>query len=161
MIRIGTGFDAHSFTEGRPLILGGVVVPYDKRLAGHSDADVLLHAVCDALLGALAMGDIGSHFPDTDPKYKNASSIDLLNEVALMIGNRGFRVNNIDSVVIAQEPKIAPFIEQMQKKISEAVGTDMENVSVKATTTEGMGFTGRGEGIAAQAVATLIELPKT
>lgn len=161
MIRIGTGFDAHSFTEGRPLILGGVAVPHDKGLSGHSDADVLLHAICDALLGALAMGDIGSHFPDTDPKYKNASSIGLLNEVALMIGNRGFRVNNIDSVVIAQEPKIAPFVERMQKKISEAVGTDLENVSVKATTTEGMGFTGRGEGIAAQAVATLIELPKT
>ena len=161
MIRIGTGFDAHSFTEGRPLILGGVAVPHDKGLAGHSDADVLLHAICDALLGALAMGDIGSHFPDTDPKYKDASSIGLLNEVALMVGNRGFRVNNIDSVVIAQEPKIAEFVEQMQKNISEAVGTDMENVSVKATTTEGMGFTGRGEGIAVQAVATLIELPKT
>jgi 2-C-methyl-D-erythritol 2,4-cyclodiphosphate synthase len=147
--------------EGRPLVLGGVSIPHKKGLSGHSDADVLLHAICDALLGALAMGDIGSHFPPSDPKYKNASSLNLLNEVALMIGNRGYRVNNIDSVVIAQEPKLAPYAEQMQKKISEAVGTEIENVSVKATTTEGMGFTGREEGIAAQAVATLIELPKT
>jgi 2-C-methyl-D-erythritol 2,4-cyclodiphosphate synthase len=161
VIRIGTGFDAHPFTEGRPLVLGGVSIPHKKGLSGHSDADVLLHAICDALLGALAMGDIGSHFPPSDPKYKNASSLNLLNEVALMIGNRGYRVNNIDSVVIAQEPKLAPYAEQMQKKISEAVGTEIENVSVKATTTEGMGFTGREEGIAAQAVATLIELPKT
>lgn len=161
MIKIGTGYDVHAFTDGRPLILGGVTIPYEKGLLGHSDADVLIHAICDALLGALAIGDIGTHFPASDPKYKNASSIGLLNEVAMMIGSRGYRVNNIDSVIVAQEPRLSPYAEQMRKNIADAVGAELGQVSVKSTTTEGLGFAGRKEGIAAQAVATVVELPKT
>ena len=161
MIKIGTGYDVHAFTDGRPLILGGVTIPYEKGLLGHSDADVLIHAICDALLGALAIGDIGTHFPASDPKYKNASSIGLLNEVAMMIGSRGYRVNNIDSVIVAQEPRLSPYAEQMRKNIADAVGAELGQVSVKSTTTEGLGFAGRNEGIAAQAVATVVELPKT
>lgn len=161
MIRIGTGYDVHAFTDGRPLVLGGVTISFEKGLAGHSDADVLIHAVCDALLGALAIGDIGTHFPPTDPRYKNASSIGLLNEVAIMVGNRGYRVNNIDSVIVAQEPRLSPYTEEMRKNIADAVGAELGQVSVKSTTTEGLGFAGRKEGIAAQAVAMLAELPKT
>ena len=161
MIKIGTGYDVHAFTDGRPLILGGVTIPYEKGLLGHSDADVLIHAICDALLGALAIGDIGTHFPASDPKYKNASSIGLLNEVAMMIGSRGYRVNNVDSVIVAQEPRLSPYAEQMRKNIADAVGAELGQVSVKSTTTEGLGFAGRKEGIAAQAVATVVELPKT
>ena len=161
MIRIGTGYDVHAFTSGRPLVLGGVTIPFDKGLSGHSDADVLIHAVCDALLGALAIGDIGTHFPSSDPRYKNASSIGLLNEVTMMIRSRGYRVNNIDSVIVAQEPLLSPYTDEMRKIIADAVGAELGQVSVKSTTTEGLGFAGRQEGIAAQAVALLAELPKT
>ncbi|MFQ5431341.1 MAG: 2-C-methyl-D-erythritol 2,4-cyclodiphosphate synthase [Nitrospinota bacterium] len=160
MIRIGTGYDVHAFSGGRPLVLGGVSIPFEKGLSGHSDADVLIHAVCDALLGALAIGDIGTHFPDTDPKYKNASSIGLLNEVAMMVGVNGYRVNNVDSVVVAQEPRLSPYTELMRKNIADAVGAELGQISVKCTTTEGLGFEGRKEGIAAQAAATLVEMPK-
>ena len=161
MIRIGTGYDVHAFSDGRPLVLGGVTIAFEKGLAGHSDADVLVHAVCDALLGALAIGDLGTHFPSTDPKYKNASSIGLLNEVAMMVGSRGYRVNNIDSVIVAQEPRLSPYAEQMRKNIADAVGVDLGQVSVKSTTTESLGFTGRKEGIAAQATVLLAELSET
>jgi len=161
VIRIGTGYDVHAFTSGRPLVLGGVTIPFEKGLSGHSDADVLIHAVCDALLGALAIGDIGTHFPPTDPRYKNASSIGLLNEVTMMIGSRGYRVNNVDSVIVAQEPRLSPYMDEMRKNIADAVGAELGQVSVKSTTTEGLGFAGRQEGIAAQAVAMLAELPKT
>ena len=161
MIRIGTGYDVHRFSDGRPLVLGGVTIPFEKGLAGHSDADVLIHAVCDALLGALALGDIGKHFPSTDPKYKNVSSITLLNEVATMVSSRGYRVNNIDSVIVAEEPRMSPYAEQMRKNIADAVGVNLGQVSVKSTTTERLGFAGRKEGIAAQALALLAELPKT
>lgn len=161
MIRIGTGYDVHAFTDGRPLVLGGVTIPFDKGLSGHSDADVLIHAVCDALLGALAIGDIGTHFPSADPRYKNASSVGLLNEVIMMIRSRGYRVNNIDSVIVAEEPLLSPYTDEMRKTIADAVGAELGQVSVKSTTTEGLGFAGRREGIAAQAVVTLAELPKT
>jgi len=161
VIRIGTGYDVHAFASGRPLVLGGVTIPFEKGLSGHSDADVLIHAVCDALLGALAIGDIGTHFPPTDPRYKNASSIGLLNEVTMMVGNRGYRVNNVDSVIVAQEPRLSPYTDEMRKNIADAIGAELGQVSIKSTTTEGLGFAGRKEGIAAQAVVMLAELPKT
>ncbi len=161
MIRIGTGYDVHAFTDGRPLVLGGVTIPFEKGLSGHSDADVLIHAVCDALLGALAIGDIGTHFPSADPRYKNASSIGLLNEVTMMISGRGYRVKNIDSVIVAQKPLLSPYMDEMRQTIADAVGAELGQVSVKSTTTEGLGFAGRQEGIAAQAVVLLAELPKT
>ena len=154
-IRIGQGYDVHKFESGRPLILGGVMIAFEKGLAGHSDADVLLHAITDALLGALALGDIGKHFPDTDPAYKNADSRTLLRNVVNLIDERGFQVVNVDSVIIAQAPKIAPYIDQMRELIAEVLNTKTERVSVKATTTETLGFTGRGEGIASQACVLL------
>lgn len=155
MNRIGFGKDAHRFTENRPLILGGVNIDYDKGLLGHSDADVLCHAVADSLLGALALGDIGKHFPDTDPKYKGISSILLLENVGKIIIESGWSVSNIDSVLILQKPKIAPYIEEMRRNISGSLGIDMPRVSVKATTTEEMGYEGRGEGITAEAICLL------
>jgi len=158
MFRVGTGFDAHAFTKGRKLMIGGVEIPHEFGLAGHSDADVLLHAVCDALLGALALGDIGVHFPPSDKKYKDISSLKLLKEVAGKVHGRGYRVNNIDSVIIAQEPKMASHFDRMRANIAEAVGAGADDVGVKATTTEGMGFTGRGEGISAHAVVTLARI---
>lgn len=161
MIRIGTGYDVHAFTNGRPLVLGGVTIAFEKGLAGHSDADVLVHAVCDALLGALALGDIGTHFPSTDQKYKNVSSLKLLNEVATMVADKGYRINNIDSVIVAEEPRLSPYAEQMRQNIADSVSVDLGQVSVKSTTTESLGFAGRKEGIAAQAMALLAELPKT
>ena len=151
-MRIGTGYDVHQLREGHPLWLGGVLVPHTHGLLGHSDADVLLHAICDALLGAVALGDIGKHFPDTDPQYKGISSIKLLQQVGLLLQQKGYRVGNIDSTVAAQRPKLAPYIGQMRQNIADALGIDTDFVSVKATTTEHLGFEGRMEGISAQAV---------
>ena len=149
--RIGQGFDVHKFESGRPLILGGVRIDFEKGLAGHSDADVLLHAISDALLGALALGDIGRHFPDTDASYKNVDSRELLRHVVKLICQKGFRPVNVDSVIIAQAPKMAPYIDQMRTVIADDLNIKPDRVSVKATTTESLGFTGRGEGIASQA----------
>ena len=156
MIRIGQGFDVHQLVEGRKLIIGGVDIPYERGLLGHSDADVLLHAITDALLGAAALGDIGKHFPDTDAKFKGADSRKLLRETAKLIQQAGYSVGNIDATIIAQAPKMAPHIGQMVANIAADLGVEVGSVNVKATTTEQLGFTGRGEGIAAQAI-TLIE----
>ena len=158
MIRVGFGFDAHRLVAGRPLILGGVNIPYDRGLQGHSDADVLLHAACDALLGAVGLGDLGSHFPDTDPELEGVSSIALLRRVMVMVREAGFEVQNLDSTVVAQAPKLAPHIHNMIATIADAIEVGPSQVSVKATTTEGMGFAGSGEGIAAYAVAALTEV---
>lgn len=155
-MRIGQGFDAHQLVEGRKLIIGGVEIFYDKGLLGHSDADVLLHAICDALLGAAALGDIGRHFSDTDTKFKNIDSRILLREVARMVTNAGFRIGNLDATIIAQAPKMAPHIPRMIENIAADLGVAVNAVNVKATTTERLGFSGRGEGIAAQAVALLL-----
>lgn len=154
-MRIGQGFDVHAFAEDRKLILGGVDVPYRKGLAGHSDADVLLHAICDALLGAAALGDIGHHFPDTDPEYSGADSRELLREVYSRIQQEGYSLINLDCTIIAQAPKLAPFIDDMCAHIASDLCVEMNCINVKATTTENLGFTGRGEGIAAQAIALL------
>ena len=156
-MRIGHGYDVHKLVEGRDLILGGVKIDYEKGLDGHSDADVLLHAVSDALLGAAGLGDIGRHFPDTDPKYKGADSLMLLREVYRKISEKGFRVGNIDVTMIAQKPKLKDFIPQMQKNIAAAVGVTPDRVNVKATTEEKLGFTGSGEGMACHAVCLLEE----
>ena len=155
-MRIGTGYDVHRLTEGRKLILGGVEIPYEKGLLGHSDADVLVHAIMDALLGAAALGDIGYHFPDTDPAYAGISSIALLRHVGELLDRNGYRVGNIDSIVIAQRPKLAPDREQMRENIAQALGIEVSQISVKATTEEGMGFTGTGEGMASQAACLLL-----
>ena len=154
-IRIGHGYDVHRLTEGRRLILGGVEIPYEKGLLGHSDADVAVHAVMDALLGAAAMGDIGRHFPDGDARYKDADSIELLRQVIAIISEKGYKPGNIDVTVIAQRPKLAPYIPRMIERIAEAAGIPEEDVNVKATTEERLGFTGSGEGIAAHAVCTI------
>lgn len=155
--RIGHGYDVHRLAENRKLILGGVDVPYDKGLLGHSDADVLLHAISDALLGALALGDIGKHFPDTDEHYKGADSLVLLKCVYELIKSKGYCIGNIDATVLCQKPKLAGFIPEMRENIAKALETDIENVSVKATTEEKLGFTGSGEGIAAHCVALIIK----
>lgn len=154
-MRIGTGYDVHRLAEGLPLWIGGEKIPHSHGLVGHSDADVLLHAICDALLGAAALGDIGKHFPDTDEKYKGISSLKLLAEVGRLLREKGYRVANIDSTIVAQKPKMAPYIETMRKNIAVTLNIDMEQVSVKATTTERLGFEGREEGISAQAVAMI------
>ena len=154
-MRIGQGYDVHRLVEGRTLIIGGVDIPYEKGLLGHSDADVLLHAVMDALLGAAALGDIGQHFPDSDERYKGISSITLLKEVGKILQENGYMIENIDSTVIAQRPKLLPYRPQMAENIAAALGIEKEQVSVKATTEEGLGFTGTGEGISAQAIALL------
>ena len=154
-MRIGQGYDVHRLVEGRDLILGGVTIPYEKGLLGHSDADVLVHAVMDALLGAAALGDIGQHFPDTDPKYRGISSIALLKAVGALLEEQGYVIENIDATIIAQRPKLAPYRPQMTVNIAEALHLDVNQVSVKATTEEGLGFTGTGEGISAQAIALL------
>ena len=159
MIRIGHGYDVHKLTENRKLIIGGVEIPFEKGLLGHSDADVLLHAISDALLGAASLGDIGCLFPDNDEKYKGADSLVLLKEVVSVLRNNGYSVVNIDSTLLAQRPKMRPYIEQMQNNIADACGIDSTCVSVKATTEEGLGFTGAGEGMAAHAVC-LIENDK-
>ena len=154
-MRIGTGYDVHKLVENRDLILGGVNIPYEKGLLGHSDADVLLHAIMDALLGAAALGDIGKHFPDNDPAYKGASSIGLMEKVGEILDANNYVIGNIDSTIIAQRPKLAPYIEEMRNNIAKALRISPTQVSVKATTEEGLGFTGSGEGIAVQAVALL------
>ncbi len=156
-IRIGHGYDVHKLAENRKCIIGGVDIPHNLGLLGHSDADVLLHAVSDALLGALALGDIGKHFPDTDPNYKNADSLKLLAHVVELIEKQGYTLGNLDAIVIAQKPKLAPYIEQMRKNIAKACHADISQVSVKATTEERLGFTGREEGISAHCVALLIK----
>lgn len=155
MMRIGNGFDVHAFAPGRPLVLGGVVIPFDRGLAGHSDADVLLHAVCDAILGALALGDIGMHFPDTDPTWKGADSRVLLRHVMALARGRGFAIGNLDVTVIAQVPKLSPHVPAMRSLLAADLATESENISIKATTTERLGFTGREEGIAALATVLL------
>lgn len=157
-MRIGHGYDVHRLVEGRDLILGGVKIPYEKGLLGHSDADVLLHAVSDALLGAAGLGDIGRHFPDTDPKYKGADSLELLRQVYRKISEKGYRVGNIDVTMIAQRPKLKDYIPQMQANIAAAVETAPDRVNVKATTEEKLGFTGTGEGMSCHAVCLLEEV---
>ena len=155
MIRIGHGYDVHRLVEGRRLVLGGVEIPYEKGLLGHSDADVLLHAIADSLLGAAALGDIGKLFPDNDPAYKDADSLLLLRKVGVKLSGLGYRPTNIDATVIAQAPKLAPHIPEMRKRISFALGMDIDAVSVKATTEEGLGFSGEGLGISAHAVCLI------
>ena len=155
MFRIGHGYDVHKLTENRKLILGGVDIPYEKGLLGHSDADVLVHAICDALLGAAALGDIGKHFPDTDMEYKNADSLVLLSRVCELLRNKGYVICNIDSTVIAQRPKLAPYIPEMKIRIAAACSVDPDLVNVKATTEEGLGFTGDGSGISAHSVSII------
>lgn len=154
-MRVGTGYDVHKFSENRDLIIGGVNIPYTLGLLGHSDADVLLHAIMDALLGAAALGDIGKYFPDTDNKYKNISSLVLLKEVGNLLKEKGYAIENIDSTIIAQRPKMASYIDTMRKNIADTLDIPIDSVGVKATTEEGLGFTGRGEGISAQAIALL------
>lgn len=154
-MRVGLGYDVHRLTEERDLILGGVKIPYEKGLLGHSDADVLLHAIMDALLGAAALGDIGKHFPDTDPAYRGISSVKLLEHVAALLDENLFLVENIDATIIAQAPKMRPHIDQMRENIAKALGIEASQVNVKATTEEGLGFTGSGEGISAQAICLL------
>lgn len=155
--RIGHGYDVHRLTENRKLILGGVDIPYEKGLLGHSDADVLLHAIADALLGALALGDIGKHFPDTDSKYAGADSLKLLSHVTELVRENGYAVGNVDATVLCQKPKLAPHITTMRENIAKALNTSIDAVSVKATTEEKLGFTGSGEGIAAHCVALLVK----
>jgi len=152
-LRVGFGFDVHRFESGRPLWLGGILIPYEKGLQGHSDADVLLHAVCDAMLGSMALGDLGTHFPDTDQRYRDIRSTELLRRVADLLQREGARLENVDSTVVAQAPRVAPHIPAMVEAISGILAIEKQRVSVKATTTEGLGFAGRGEGIAAFAVA--------
>jgi len=158
MTRIGTGYDVHRLVDGRKLMIGGVDIPYEKGLLGHSDADVLLHAISDALLGAAGLGDMGKHFPDTDLRFKGISSLKLLDEVARLLGEKGFRVNNIDATIVAERPKMAPHIPAMIANIAASVKVDPGAVNVKATTTEGLGFAGKGEGIAACAVCTIARI---
>ena len=157
-MRVGLGYDVHKLVEGRKLILGGVSIPYEKGLLGHSDADVIVHAIMDALLGAAALGDIGQHFPDTDPRYEGISSIELLKHVGKLLEENNFVIENIDSTIIAQRPKMMPHLPQMRKNVAEALGIDVNQVNIKATTEEGMGFTGSGEGISAQAICLLLPL---
>jgi 2-C-methyl-D-erythritol 2,4-cyclodiphosphate synthase len=157
MIRVGQGFDVHQLVAGRKCIIGGVEIPYELGLLGHSDADVLLHTISDAILGALAMGDIGKHFPDTDPNFKDADSLKLLHHVWKFATEQGYHLGNLDATIIAQQPRMAPYIQQMVQVIAGALGAKATQVNIKATTTEKLGFTGRGEGIAAQAVVCLIK----
>ena len=157
-MRVGMGYDVHRLVEGRKLILGGVEIPYEKGLLGHSDADVLIHAIMDALLGAAALGDIGKHFPDTDPQYKGISSVELLKHVAKLLDKNNYVIENIDATVIAQRPKLRPYMEEMTKNIAGALGIEENRLNLKATTEEGLGFTGTGEGMASQAICSLVGL---
>jgi len=154
-MRVGLGYDVHKLVEGRDLIIGGVNIPYEKGLLGHSDADVLLHAISDALLGAAALGDIGKHFPDTDPKYKGADSLKLLEHVGKLLEDNLYIIENIDATIIAQRPKMAPHIQTMRENIARVLGLEVDQVNVKATTEEGLGFTGTGEGISSQAICAI------
>ena len=155
-MRVGMGYDVHRLVEGRKLILGGVEIPYEKGLLGHSDADVLIHAIMDALLGAAALGDIGKHFPDTDPQYKGISSVELLKHVAKLLDENNYVIENIDATVIAQRPKLRPYMEEMTKNIAGALGIEENRLNLKATTEEGLGFTGTGEGMASQDICSLV-----
>ena len=155
-MRIGLGYDVHKLTEDRKLIIGGVEIPHDKGLLGHSNADVLIHAIMDSILGALALGDIGKHFPDTDEEYKGADSMKLLEHVYNLITSKGYKIGNIDSTIIAQSPKMAPYIESMRSNISKVLNTDIDNINIKATTEEGLGFTGAKQGIASQSICLLL-----
>ena len=157
-MRVGMGYDVHRLVEGRKLILGGVEIPYEKGLLGHSDADVLIHAIMDALLGAAALGDIGKHFPDTDPQYKGISCVELLKHVAKLLDKNNYVIENIDATVIAQRPKLRPYMEEMTKNIAGALGIEENRLNLKATTEEGLGFTGTGEGMASQAICSLVGL---
>ncbi len=157
MTRIGVGFDVHRLEAGRPLIIGGVKIPFDKGLVGHSDADVLAHAISDAILGAAALGDIGTHFPDTDEQYAGADSMELLRRIVALVTEKNFYPHNVDCVIIAERPKLAPHIEEIKERLAAVLGLSADAVGVKATTSEGLGFTGRGEGMAAHAVCTLEE----
>ena len=159
-MRVGLGYDVHKLVEGRKLIIGGVNVPHEKGLLGHSDADVLIHAVMDSILGALALGDIGKHFPETDEKYKGADSMKLLEFVYNLINEKGYGIGNIDCTIIVQSPKMAPHIQNMRENIAKALNTSIENINVKATTEEGLGFTGAKEGIAAQSICLLVKVDK-
>jgi 2-C-methyl-D-erythritol 2,4-cyclodiphosphate synthase len=154
-MNIGIGYDVHKLVAGRKLVLGGVVIPFEKGLLGHSDADVLVHAICDALLGAAAMGDIGLHFPDTDPRFKNISSIKLLAETNAMVRDKGFTIGNIDTIIFAEAPKMGPYRKKMQENLASTVEVDPGCINIKATTTEGLGYIGRGEGIGAMSLALL------
>lgn len=154
-MRVGLGYDVHKLVEGRDLILGGVAIPYEKGLLGHSDADVLVHAIMDALLGAAALGDIGKHFPDTDPAYKGADSLKLLEHVGTLLDEHLYVIENIDATIIAQRPKMAPHIPTMRENVARVLGIDVEQVNIKATTEEGLGFTGQGEGISSQAICAI------
>lgn len=154
-MRVGMGYDVHKLVEDRDLIIGGVTIPYEKGLLGHSDADVLLHAISDALLGAAALGDIGKHFPDSDPAYKGISSVILLEKVGTLLEEKGFLIENIDATIIAQAPKMRPYIDTMRENIAKALGIEVSQINVKATTEEGLGFTGTGEGISSQAICML------
>ena len=158
MFRIGFGYDAHRLVEGRPLILGGVEIPNSVGLDGYSDADVLTHAVIDAMIGAMGMGDIGQHFPDTDPAYKGVASLFMLKEVMLWVKRDGFRLNNLDATIVAESPRLAPYLPTMQGRVAEALETSASQINIKATTTEGMGFCGRQEGIGAYAVISLVKI---
>jgi len=155
-MRVGIGYDVHQLVTDRKLILGGVEIPYEKGLLGHSDADVLIHAVMDGLLGAAGLGDIGRHFPDTDPEFKGADSLVLLKKVHHLVAEKGYQPNNIDAVIIAQRPKLAPYMDAMQKNIAEALEMHADRVNIKATTTETLGFEGRGEGISVQAIVSIM-----
>lgn len=156
--RVGHGYDVHKLAEGRKLIIGGVEIPHSKGLLGHSDADVLAHAICDALLGAAALGDIGKHFPDNDDRYKDIDSLVLLEKVCELIRNKGYEISNVDSTILAQAPKLRPYIDEMRSKLAKAMKLDIDELSVKATTEERLGFTGREEGIAAHAVVLLMTI---
>ncbi len=158
MYRIGTGYDVHKLVENRKLILGGVDIPYEFGLLGHSDADVLVHAIMDAILGAIAKGDIGKLFPDNDDSYKDACSIELLKKVAKVLEDEGYKISNVDSTIVCQRPKLAPYIDIMRQNIADAIGTDIQNISVKATTTEKLGFEGEGLGISSQAVCCVYKM---
>ncbi len=157
-MRVGMGYDVHKLVEDRKLILGGVEIPHEKGLLGHSDADVLLHAIMDSILGALALGDIGKHFPDTDEKYKGADSMKLLEHVYNLISEKGYAIGNLDATIIAQAPKMAPHISKMRENIARVLNTDISNINVKATTEEGLGFTGNKEGISSQSICLLINI---
>ena len=159
-MRIGFGYDVHKLVNGRPLILGGIEIPFERGLLGHSDADVLLHAICDALLGAAALGDIGKHFPDTDEKWRGADSKKLLREVAIMVAREGFKISNVDSTIAIQRPKLCPYIDEMRQCIATILGLYVDEVSVKATTTEKLGFVGKGKGVSAYAVCMLSPVGK-
>jgi len=161
MIRIGNGFDVHALVAGRPLILGGVTIPYERGLEGHSDADVLVHAIGDAILGALALGDLGRHFPDSDPRWKGADSRALLRHIVALMSDRGYGIGNVDATVIAQAPKLAPHIAGMRANLAADLRCAVDDVSVKATTTERLGFTGRGEGIATMANVLVVRMPES